>query len=112
MRSLAFVVPLLLLLAGCAENPESSKKEAPPGETSEPVLPAGVTNVLEGTVQAVGVGPLEGVLLKLDASNETRTTNAAGHYRFENLPPKDYIVIATLDGYRAKTQRAVVEFQG
>lgn len=107
MRSLPVLVGVLLLVAGCAEKPSAPQEE--PIAASDSALPKGVTNVLEGTVQALDIGPLEGVLLKLDSSNETGTTNAAGYYRFENLVPRDYIVIATFDGYRSKTQRAVIE---
>lgn len=107
MRSLVALVVVSLFLAGCADKPDAAKETKT--DPTESALPAGVTNVLEGTVQATGVGPLEGVLLRLDGSNQTRNTTAAGYFRFESLEPRDYIVIASLDGYRSKTLRAVVE---
>ncbi len=106
MRSLVVLV-VAFFLAGCADKPDANAKD--PSDPTDSALPAGITNILEGTVQAVDVGPLEGVFIRLDGSNQTRNTTAAGYYRFENLEPRDYIVIASIDGYRPKTLRAVVE---
>jgi hypothetical protein len=107
MRALALIAAAAVLFAGCAAKP--SQPAQGPSETSDAALPPGVTSLLEGYTKSIELGPLEGVFLKLDKSNETRTTDEAGYFRFENLAPGDYIVIATKDGFRSKTLRAVVE---
>ncbi|HEX9816582.1 MAG TPA: carboxypeptidase-like regulatory domain-containing protein [Candidatus Thermoplasmatota archaeon] len=107
MRSLAVLIVVTFLVAGCADKPDATENDGT--EPTDSALPPGITNVLEGTVQASDVGPLEGVFIRLDGSNQTRNTTAAGYFRFENLEPRDYIVIASFDGYRPKTLRAVIE---
>jgi hypothetical protein len=108
VRSLLFVIVLGTLLAGCA-----GKTKAPPASTEaeDPyALGDGVTNVLQGLVLSADGLPLEAALVKLPAvENLNTTTNAFGEYRFENLEPRDYIVVVEKEGYRTKTQRAIVE---
>lgn len=108
MRDVACFVLLLFLLAGCAGKAGPSATSAGP-EPNGDVLPPGATNLLEGTVKTVELAPLEGVLIQLEGTNQTRETDDSGSYRFESLPPRDYIVSAAKEGYRTKTQRAVIE---
>lgn len=106
---LAFALVSVLLLAGCAGGGKSAN--ASPTPTDPNVLPPGVHNVLEGTVQTTDLIPLEGARVLLNGREDNRTTDPAGYYRFENLEPGDYIVTSSLEGYRPKQQRAIIEEQ-
>lgn len=106
MRLSVLVLTLTLLLAGCAGK---AKVDPNATEPTGDVLPPGVTNLLEGTVKSVDLEPMEGVQVRLDGTNQSRTTDASGTYRFQSLEPKDYIVVASKEGFRPKTQRAVIE---
>lgn len=105
-ESLLFVVLLGIALAGC-----SAKQNAAPTPTSEDpyTLGEGVTNVLQGLVLSGDGLPLENVTVKVPAMDLNQTTNMFGEYRFESLEPRDYIVVAEKEGYRTKTQRAIIE---
>lgn len=104
--SLVLVVFLGLALAGCQGKamPEPTATEDDPYTLGE-----GVTNVLQGLVLSMDGLPLENVTMRLPALNENQTTNVFGEYRFESLEPRDYIVVAAKEGYRSKTQRAIIE---
>lgn len=110
MRRASVLVILIVLgtaLAGCADK-------AKPVATAEPTedpyaLGEGVTNVLQGRVLAPDETPLASVMVELISLKLNVTTNDAGEYKFESLEPRDYLVVATRDGYRTKTQRAIIE---
>src|SRR5687768_8528948 len=102
MRRAAWLV-LLLIIAGCGG--ESAPEAA---TTDSDVLPAGVTNRLEGTIQGPDLLPLEGALVEILGHNETKTTGPDGYYAFDNLPPRDYTLVVRKDGFKAKQARAIV----
>lgn len=104
---LLFLAFLGTLLSGCAEP-------AKPVATSEPIddpyaLGEGVTNVLQGRVLSPDETPLADAVVELISLRLNVTTNEVGEYRFESLEPRDYLVVASKDGYRTKTQRAIIE---
>lgn len=104
---LVFATLLLAALSGCAAG---KAKEVPPPVTDDPyALPEGVTNILQGTVVGPDQAPLESALVEVISLDLNQTTNEGGEYRFENLEPRDYLVVVTKDGYKTKTQRAIIE---
>lgn len=110
MRSALFLASLLLLLplSGCFGADDSSKQAAPIEEDPN-ALPEGVTNILQGRVLGSDEGPIADVTVELISLNATNATNELGEYRFMNLEPRDYLVVASKEGYRTVTQRAIVE---
>jgi hypothetical protein len=104
---LAVSIILLLLASGCMGG--KSKQTADPTSTDPDSLPAGVSNILEGSVTAADQTPLAGVNMTINGLGWSNITNEAGYYRFESLPPKDYIITANKEGYRPKPQRAVIQ---
>src|SRR5687768_15375540 len=104
---LLFLVLLGTVFAGCAEK---AKPVATTDASDDPyTLGEGVTNVLQGTILAPDETPLEGTIVELISLQLNVTTDASGVYRFESLEPRDYLVVAEKDGYRTKTQRAIIE---
>lgn len=95
-----------LLLAGCA----GSDGEAQDG-TKDPGANEEVTNAIEGTVLGDDQLPLEMAKVEILSLNVSIQTNSEGSYRFTNLAPRDYLVVASKDGYRTLTQRAIVKDQ-
>jgi hypothetical protein len=100
-----FTAALIVTWAGCAAKPPAEE----PYEYGPDELPPGVTNILEGIVKGPELFPLEGALVKLNGFEENRTTDEGGYYRFESLPPRDYTITASKEGYRPKAQRAILE---
>jgi hypothetical protein len=108
-RSSTFLIVVLLGIAfsGCADK---GKPVATTEAADDPnVLAEGVTNVLQGTVLSADETPLEGVMVELISLQLNVTTDPTGVYRFESLEPRDYLVVAQKDGYKTKTQRAIIE---
>src|SRR5688500_2216632 len=97
---------MLLLASGCMG---SKQVKAVPTETDPNMLPAGVTNILEGTVTGPDLSPIVGANVSINDLRWSNVTDASGFYRFESLPPSDYIITATMEGYRLKQQRAIIE---
>jgi hypothetical protein len=104
----AWAIILLLLAAGCAGKPTAAPA---PTEDDPYALGAGIENALQGIVLSADNLPLENVTMRIPAlaENGTTSTNALGEFRFVNLVPRDYLVVAEKEGYRSKTQRAIVE---
>lgn len=103
---------LLVVAAFASAGCMGGGKPAPtPTQEEDPyVLGEGVLNVLQGLVLSIEGFPIANVSVRLPAlENFNTTTNEAGEFRFENLEPRDYIVVAEKEGYRAKTQRAIIE---
>lgn len=105
MARATLLLVLLLLAAGCAGKPTP---QAGPVASDPDRLPPGVENVLEGTVRGVDLLPIADVGITVSGVSDFQATDESGYYRFENLPPRDYIVTADKEGYRAKSQRALV----
>jgi hypothetical protein len=107
MRALPVLFVLgLLLLSGCSGH--KPKAAAGPTDTANS-LPQGVINILEGTVTGPDLIPLAGVNVTINGLGQSNMTDHAGGYHFENVPPRDYIITATKEGYRQKPQRAVIQ---
>jgi hypothetical protein len=103
---LSLLVVASLLLAGCAGSDGGAEgKDAGDGSEEE------VTNAIEGTVQGDDLLPLEMAKVEILSLNVSVMTNSEGNYRFTNLAPRDYLVVASKDGYRTLTQRAIVKDQ-
>ncbi|HLE47939.1 MAG TPA: carboxypeptidase-like regulatory domain-containing protein, partial [Candidatus Thermoplasmatota archaeon] len=47
--------------------------------------------------------------LRINGMEYNTTTDDAGYFRFESLEPRDYIITAQKEGYRPKSQRAIIE---
>ena len=98
------LLPLLLLLSACQPPPAANvagymlaqKLQSLPSSSRH--QPAGA---IEGRVVA-GDRPLEGaVVLVAERTGQahTATSDAAGRYRIENIPPDEYVVAAVAPGY-------------
>lgn len=110
MRELGSFVAATLLaaaLSGCAD--QGGPANASPTVSDPYALPEGVTNVLQGQVRAEDLAPLGNATVAVISLQINQTTDEAGAFRFENLEPRDYLVTVTKDGYRTKTQRAIIE---
>lgn len=106
LKATALVV-VLLLASGCAGKNDG---KAEPSASLDPnSLPEGVTNVLEGTVQGIDFYPVDNATVRINGLEDNTTSDEAGYYRFESLPPRDYIITVTKEGYRPKSQRAILE---
>lgn len=90
---LAALVALAPALAGCASNEAS---------VSLDTLSLGT---IAGTVTDAGLTPLAGAVVRLDGRNDSVSTDATGAFAF-TAPPGEYLVLATLDGYRGGALRA------
>lgn len=109
MRSLALVA-VVLLFAGCmgSATPKATETVAP--TTTDPyALPEGVDNILRGRVSGPDQAPLVGASVEIISLQINQTADEQGAYEFQNLEPHDYLVVASHEGYRTKTQRAIVE---
>lgn len=102
----ALLLILVLLVAGCAGQ---AGPKASTGPSDPNVLPPGVENVLEGTIRGVDLLPIPEVNVTVTGLSDFQSTDDAGYYRFENLVPRDYVVTAQKEGFRPKSQRALIE---
>lgn len=98
---------VVLLASGCAGK--GNDKAQPEASVDPNSLPEGVTNILEGTVQGIDFYPIGNATLRINGLEDNTTSDEAGYYRFESLPPRDYIITATKESYRPKSQRAILE---
>jgi hypothetical protein len=98
---LPFLLLLGLALSGCAG------KGSPEGGDASPTAPS-FQNAIQGRVTSIDYIPLAGVRLDILSVNASTTTNATGEYRFTDFQPREYLVAASKDGFKPKTQRALV----
>lgn len=92
-------VLLTASLAGCAKDEEPvAVQEVVPGR-------------IAGTVTDVALLPLAGAQVSVEGTNLTATTDAAGGFGFE-LPPGDYVVLASLAEHKPGALRASVVSAG
>lgn len=91
----AFVASLLL--AGCG-----APSEPAPPETLAP----STTMAIAGLVQDEAFAPVAGANVTLRLVDRTGTTDAAGSFRFEDLPPSPYIVDVEAPGFEPATLTA------
>ncbi|HLE46769.1 MAG TPA: carboxypeptidase-like regulatory domain-containing protein [Candidatus Thermoplasmatota archaeon] len=101
------LVASALLVSGCAS---SKPKDAEPTTTEdEDGLPEGINNVLLGTVVGPDSIPIGNATVEVLSVGMKSNTTEVGEYEFTNLEPRDYLIAVTKEGYRTKTQRAIVE---
>ena len=95
-----FSLPLLIVLfAFCLCSPAGFGQQIPPVKTGE----------IQGTVYRLGSGQrLVGASVRLIETNQFRTTDAKGEFRFINLPPGEYTLNASAWGYRVLEAQAVI----
>jgi hypothetical protein len=87
----------LVLLAGAAE--------------AQSVKPAKALPVMRGSIQDTLGSPLEGAMIEIAGLNRRITTPASGSYRFDDIKPGKYWIIARRIGY-APIQTALTFNQG
>lgn len=108
MRALSILsLVAALVLAGCAGNKGSSTEPVPTED--ETGLPEGITNVLLGLVVGPDQAPIANATVEVLSVGMRTNTTDAGEYEFTNLEPRDYLIAVAKEGYRTKTQRAIVE---
>lgn len=91
--ALGLVLLAPLLLAGCASDEPAVALET---------LSLGT---ITGTVTDGSLKPLAGAEVRLDGANETTRTDEAGSFSLR-ATPGEYLVLASLDGYRGGALRA------
>jgi len=112
---LSTIVLAMGVLAGCgqpATSPSTAPQSSPP--TATPPDPA-AGHILSGTITEPGVGPLPGVEVSTrpnpaagPARTGTAITDAAGHYRMENVAGCLWVKL-TLAGYETSEHTNCVE---
>lgn len=109
MRSVGvLLLALAIVLAGCAgDDGGSSGATDGPGASGDNETQ--IRNGIEGIVQSEDLLPLERAKVEIISLNLTVFTNSEGQYRFANLEPRDYLVVAEKEGFRTLTQRAIVQ---
>jgi len=91
MRAALAATLLVVLLAGCGQNPDDASTTTAPAP-SEPLL--------HGVVLDEAIRPVANATVRVQETNATSTTGADGMYRFDALPTDRAIVlVATKDGY-------------
>jgi hypothetical protein len=103
------VLSLTVLAAGCMGHAEPKSALPAPTTTDPYSLPEGVDNILRGRVSDPDQTPLMGANVEIISLQMNQTTDGAGAFEFRNLEPHDYLVVVSYEGYRTKTQRAIVE---
>lgn len=103
------VVVILVLAAGCMGQSKPKETTAAPTTSDPYALPEGVDNILRGRVTAADQSPLANATVEVISLQLNQSTTADGTYQFQDLEPHDYLVVVSKEGYRTKTQRAIVE---
>ncbi|HUR61142.1 MAG TPA: carboxypeptidase-like regulatory domain-containing protein [Candidatus Thermoplasmatota archaeon] len=88
---------VLLLLSGCAASsrdatPTSALREADQAAAEVSVTATPTTGVIRGVVVDEAIRPVAGVRVVLEGSGRNQTTNAAGAFGFDGLPPAVYFL--------------------
>lgn len=109
MRAVGVVLlTLAMVLAGCAGD-DGGAAGGGDGSGASGDNETEIRNGIEGGVQSEDLLPLERAKVEIISLNLTVTTNSEGKYRFANLEPRDYLVVASKEGFKPLTQRAIVQ---
>lgn len=99
MRRAAALALLLVAppLAGCLEGNEPTD-----------VASVAASNVIRGQVVDPALSPLAGARIELATRNASALADAEGRFRFNRVPDGEFLIVASLAGYRSVVNRVTV----